>query len=75
MILTQKNLTTLILMAVSGAGLYFISATGMDVNSIWPLLVFGFIILALILGIGQKEKQPGMFDGGMDPFGGMGGGY
>lgn len=74
MILTQKNLTTLILMAIGGGALYFISISGMDINAIWPFLVFGFIILALILGIGKKEQGAGMFGGGAeDPF--AGGGY
>ncbi len=67
MILSQRKLSVIILMLGGGGVIYFLSASGLNLVDYWPILVFGFIIIALALGIGKKEEPQGM-----DPFGGMG---
>ena len=83
MILSMRSLSTTVLLLVSAAVLYFFTRTG-DLNAYWPVIVFGLIIVALVLGLKEKEQQPefyapdmgyGDMMGGMGGLGGMGGGY
>jgi hypothetical protein len=70
MVLTQRNLGTLLLMVLGGGVLYFLASAGVNLVDYWPILVFGFIILVIALKLDKgSEPQGGM---GMDPFGGMG---
>jgi hypothetical protein len=77
MVLTSRNITTLILMGAGGGILFFIASSGADLNALWPLVVFGLIIISLVIGIGKQEKQPEYFgpEMGGGYFGGQGGGY
>ncbi len=76
MILSMRSLSTTVLLLVSAAVLYFFTKMG-DLNAYWPVIVFGLIIVALVLGLKEKEQQPEFYAPDMgygDMMGGMGGG-
>lgn len=80
-ILTSKEASTVVAFIIATIVLYIVVGTG-EVNSLWPIAIFGLIIVAIILGSKPAPEQGG-YDalggggGGMDMFGGggMGGGY
>ena len=69
MILTSRDLGTVLLMFSAMAALYLGKAS---IAEYWPVIMFGLIILALFLGIGQKPQQPELYP--PDPYGGLLGG-
>ncbi|MBI5553468.1 MAG: hypothetical protein HY917_01885 [Candidatus Diapherotrites archaeon] len=72
-VLTSRSLMTLLIM-VGGAGvIYFMAGSGMDLTAIWPILVFGLIIVSLAFNKDEAPKQPDMMGGDMSGFGGLGG--
>jgi len=74
-ILTSKDLSTIISFIVATVVLYIVVGTG-DVDSLWPMAIFGLIIVAILLGSKPQEASADPYAGaGMDMFGGAGGGY
>jgi len=75
-ILTSKDLSTIISFIISTAVLYIVIGSG-EVNSLWPLAIFGLVVLSILLGSKQdQQQQPDYGQGGYgDMMGGMGGGY
>ncbi|MCR4368347.1 MAG: hypothetical protein NUV67_00395 [archaeon] len=71
-VLTSKDLSTVLAFLISTGVLYIVAFTG-DVESLWPVVVFGLLIVAIILG-SKPEQQESPYGAGMDMFGGMGGG-
>lgn len=79
--LTQRSISTALLLIVAAGAVYFVSTSGLA-STMWPVLIFGLITLSLILGMGGKPKQPEMYGGpegygdlfGGGGMGGMGGG-
>jgi len=69
MILSSRDFETLILMLTALAALYIGKASVADY---WPVIMFGLIILALVLGIGKNKQQPELYP--PDPYGGLLGG-
>ncbi len=75
MVLSMRSLSTTILILVSAGVLYFVTKTS-DLNTYWPVIVFGLIVLALVLSMKEKAPQPEMYPPDMgygDMMGGMGG--
>ena len=69
-ILSTRSPTTTIALIIAGILIYF---TQDAAKGYWPLIIFGLVILALILGLKPKPAQPDYYApdlGGM-----MGGGY
>ena len=63
-ILTSRSITMAILLLIVGAVLYF--TQGM-LESYWPIVFFGLIILAVLLGLGRQQQpeyyNPDMYSG------------
>src|SRR3989338_5180882 len=57
MVLSMRSFATTILLLISAGVLYFVTKTA-DINTYWPVIVFGLIILSLVLGMKEKEQQP-----------------
>lgn len=70
-ILTSKDLSTIIAFIIATGVLYLVIAGG-NIDSTWPIAIFGLVIVSIILG--SKPKQDDGAGMGMDPFGGFGGG-
>ncbi len=72
-IITSKDFSTVAAFIIGTVVLYLIIGTDAS-DSIWPIAIFGLVILAILLGSKPaKEDQYGAGTG-MDMFGG-GGGY
>jgi len=74
-ILSMRSLKATIFLVGSVVLFYFFIA---DIKTLWPIILFGLIIAALIFGVAGKEQQPEMYApdlGGLGGYGGMGGGY
>jgi len=71
-VITAKELSTVVAFILSTIVLYFVVGTGNE--DLWPLAIFVIIIIALVLG-SKPAKQEEYAGGGMDMFGGAGGGY
>jgi len=56
-ILSTRSVATTIALIVAVFVLYIFAGSG-DLNTYWPFLVFGLIILSLVLGLGKKPAQP-----------------
>jgi len=63
LIITTRSPSVTAIMIISAAVLYFFSES---MKELWPVIVFGLVILAVILGVGKNSGQQ------QDPFGGMG---
>ncbi|MFH1255683.1 MAG: hypothetical protein V1494_00150 [Candidatus Diapherotrites archaeon] len=71
LILTGKSIMDGVLVIVAAAALYFVGAS--DLNTFWPYVVFGLMILAVVIGQSNKpEQQPYDMLGGLGGYGGMG---
>ena len=73
MILSMRSVSTTIMLLVSTAVLFIAKSY---LNEYWPFVLFGLLILALLLGVGQVGQQGeampmDMYGGGLDC--GMGG--
>ncbi len=68
-ILTKRSLSLTIVLL---AALVLIYATKGATDAYWPLLIFGLVILALIIGLKPKPAQPDYY---APDLGGMMGGY
>ncbi|MCR4334965.1 MAG: hypothetical protein NUV57_00320 [archaeon] len=73
-ILTSKDLSTIIAFIIATVVLYIVVGMG-NIDSLWPVAIFGLIIVAIILGSKPQEQAADPYGGGADMFGGMGGGY
>lgn len=72
-IVSMRSVMTTIMLLVAVFVFYFIIGTE-NVNVYWPIVVFGLIIVALLVGVGSKPQQPEYYNPGMygDMFGGGG---
>lgn len=57
MILSTRSITTTVALIIAVSVLYIFAGTD-SLNTYWPFLVFGLIILSLVLGLGKKPAQP-----------------
>lgn len=75
LILAIRSWTTIILLVLTLVILYFLR--GADMVDYWPIVVFGMVIVALVLGIKAEPKEPEMYGGdmmgGLEGYGGLGG--
>ncbi len=67
LILTQRSIILSVLLIFAGALIYIIQAFGL--SYLWPVVIFGLIILGLMFGIQPQEQAPEMWS----PEGGGGG--
>lgn len=73
MILSTRSMPTIMALVVGVVLLYFLAGIG-ALGLYWPIVVFGLIIIALALGLGEKKQQPEYYTPDMgygDMFGGM----
>ncbi|AJF60246.1 MAG: hypothetical protein J4224_00950 [Candidatus Diapherotrites archaeon] len=56
-ILSTRSLSTAITLIISTIVVYAVLGSG-DISSLFPVVVFGLIIFALVLGLAEKPKQP-----------------
>src|SRR3989344_3534744 len=71
-IFTAKELSTAIAFIIAAVVLYLMVASG-DSGDLWPLVIFGLLVMALIIG-SKHQEQPAYDPLGVagfgDPFGG-----
>ncbi len=75
-ILTIKSLRLTIGLVAAALLMYFFFDSG-SIQSYFPLIILGVLVIGLILGVGKGEEQPQSFGGGggyADLLGGFGGG-
>ncbi|MDD5163857.1 MAG: hypothetical protein PHD95_06675, partial [Candidatus ainarchaeum sp.] len=66
--LTTRDIKSIVLLGIAAAVIYLVAD---NLKELWPFVVFGLIILAIIFGVGKKqEASPYPMDmglgGGMD---------
>jgi putative Ca2+/H+ antiporter (TMEM165/GDT1 family) len=70
--LSTRSMATTFATIIGTAMIWFFSGSGGNLNSFLPFIVLGFIIIALVMGVGGKERAPEYYTpqgGGM--FGGI----
>ena len=72
MILSTRSVGTILLMVISAGVLLYLKSASIPIVQHWPVVVFGLIILALVLGMGEKPSQPEYYS--PDPYAGLMGG-
>ncbi len=72
MILSTRSVATTVALTISVFVLYLFAGSG-ALNTYWPFIVFGLIILSLVLGLGKKPAQPEYYTPDMGYGGGLGG--
>ncbi|HLD58561.1 MAG TPA: hypothetical protein VI977_02885 [archaeon] len=70
LVLTTRSVKATIVLGIAAFVLYFAADS---LKEIWPLVLFGLVILSIILGVGKKEQEQMPMDMGMGMDGGMGG--
>ena len=70
LILATRSVSTTIALVVCTLGIWFFSRGG-NLDSFMPFILLGFIIVALVLGIGKSNSKPEYY---MPDYGGMMGG-
>jgi cell division protein FtsW (lipid II flippase) len=77
LIIASKDIKTSILLIITMGVLYFI--TGIGMQDYWLFAIIGLIALGYLMGLGEEKAASDPYagllgGGGMDAFGGMGGG-
>jgi len=71
-ILTSKDLSTVVAFMIAAVVLYFFVGSGSE--EMWPVVIFGLIIISIILSSKAEPEKDYAGGGYGDLFGGMGGG-
>ena len=70
--LSTRSIATTVA-ALAGTALIWMFARGGDFSNFLPFIVIGFILIALVMGVGKKDQQPEYYMPGNEG-GGMFGG-
>ncbi len=73
-ILTSKKLSTIIAFIIATGVLYLVVGIG-NIDDLWPIAIFGLLIVAILLGSGKEDDAGQPPGGGYGDLFGMGGGY
>ncbi|MEK6957645.1 MAG: hypothetical protein AABW99_01560 [archaeon] len=73
-ILTSKKLSTIIAFIIATGVLYLVVGMG-NIDDLWPIAIFGLLIVAILLGSAKDEQGEQPPGGGYGDLFGMGGGY
>ncbi len=73
-VLTSKELSTAIAFIIATIVLYIVVGSG-QVDDLWPLAIFGLVIISILLGSSKPAQDQGAGGYGDMFGGGMGGGY